>query len=60
MSQRADLQMYHKHEDVTWNSVSIPLYIVHVSSLSIKLLMSASCVIQSCGLTEKKEEEGEG
>lgn len=47
---------------MTFNSVSMPLYIVHVSSVSKKLLMCAFCVIQICGLTEKKEvvEEGGG
>lgn len=51
----ASLQMYHKHEAATWNSVSIPLYIVHVSSLSTQSLMCAFCVISVWIVRKKKK-----
>lgn len=50
------LKKYHKQKDVTWNSVSVPLSIVHVSSVSIRLLMCVFCVIQLCEMTEKRKD----
>ena len=55
----ASLQMYHKHEATTWNSVSVPLYIVHVSSLSTQSLMCAFCVVSVWIDREKKKKEAE-